>query len=147
MLRTWITTQPIDPSRVLAEVGTEDDGAVLLFVGTVRRHNDGRAVSGLRYDSYAAMAEQVLRQIAEEAAARWEISRLAAVHRTGELGIGEVSVAIAVSSPHRAEGFAACRHVIEEIKQRLPVWKQERYLEGTEKWLEGAVPTLESPRE
>jgi len=140
MVRTFITTEPLDAAALLAEVGTPDDGAVLLFAGTVRRHNDGRAVTGLRYDAYATMAETVLRQIAEEAVARWEVSRLAAAHRTGDLSIGDVSVVIAVSAAHRAEAFDAGRYVIEEVKQRLPVWKQERYAGGADRWLEGSMP-------
>jgi molybdopterin synthase catalytic subunit len=140
MLRTFITSDPLDVAALLAEVGTPEDGAILVFAGTVRQHNEGRAVAGLRYDAYAAMAEAVLRQIAEETAARWDVSRLAAAHRTGDLAIGEASVVIAVSSPHRAEAFEAGRYMIEEIKQRLPVWKQERYAEGAERWLQGSTP-------
>ncbi len=147
MLDTWITSEPLDSAAMLERVGTPDDGAVLLFAGTVRNQNDGRAVTGMRYDAYREMAERVLREIAQEAAARWEVSRIAAVHRTGELNVGECSVLIAVSSPHRAEAFDAGRYVIEEIKQRLPVWKQEHYVDGS-RWLEGRLPeTPEVSRE
>ncbi|NLG62711.1 MAG: molybdopterin converting factor, partial [Candidatus Cloacimonetes bacterium] len=83
-----------------------------------------------------------LAEIAAEAAERAGSDRVAVVHRTGELAVGEASVAIAVSSPHRAEAFDACRYVIEEIKKRLPVWKQERYVDGDEAWLDGAVPEV-----
>jgi molybdopterin synthase catalytic subunit len=113
---------------------------VLLFVGTVRDHADGRAVDGVRYDVYEEMARPVLHAIAAEAAEILGTDRVAVVHRVGALDIGEVSVAIAVSSPHRAEAFEASRYVIEEIKKRLPVWKKERYLEGDEAWVAGAVP-------
>jgi molybdopterin synthase catalytic subunit len=122
---------------VLAEVGAPSDGAVLLFLGTVRDHADGRAVSGMGYDAYEAMAAEVLRQIADEAAARLGTPRVAVVHRIGELAIGEVSVAIAVSSPHRDRAYDASRFVIEEIKRRLPVWKHERFVEGEARWVEG----------
>ena len=139
---TWsdITTHPIDPSEVLARVGTPGDGAVALFVGTVRNANEGRPVGGMEYEGYAEMAREQLAAIVSEAAARTGSDRVAAVHRLGELAIGEASVAIAVSTPHRAESFEAARYVIEEIKKRLPVWKRERYLDGDAEWLDGHVP-------
>jgi molybdopterin synthase catalytic subunit len=144
-----VQADPIHPEAVLAEVGCEEDGAVLLFVGVVRNHADGRRVRGMRYDAYEAMASTVLGEIAAEAAGRLGTDRLSVVHRIGDLGIGEVSVAIAVSSPHRAEAFDASRYVIEEIKKRLPVWKRERYTDGDEAWVEGTVPPRtrrQSPR-
>ena len=139
---TWsdITTGPIDPSTVLARVGTPCDGAVALFVGTVRNANDGRPVGGMEYEGYAEMAREQLAAIVAEAAVRADSDRVAAVHRLGELAIGETSVAIAVSTPHRAEAFDAARYVIEEIKKRLPVWKREHYLDGEAEWLDGHVP-------
>lgn len=140
-IRTWITDAVIDPAAVLDAVGSADDGAVLLFLGTVRNRNDGREVTGMRYDAYRTMAEKVLREIAEETAGEHGTDRIAAVHRTGELEIGEISVAVAVSSPHRAEAFAACRRLIDDLKLRLPVWKQEHYVEGSE-WLEGNEPPV-----
>lgn len=135
-----ITNTPIDPAEVMRRVGSDADGAVLLFLGTVRARHEGRAVRGLRYDAYDAMAGAVLQAIAREAAARCGSDRIAVVHRTGELALGEVSVAIAVAAPHRAEAYEASRYIIEAIKQRLPVWKQEHYREGESRWLEGAVP-------
>ena len=139
---TWsdITIDPIDPSTVVDRVGAPEDGAVALFLGTVRNRNDGRPVGGMEYEGYAEMAREQLAAIVAEAAARAGTDRIAAVHRLGELAIGEVSVAIAVSTPHRAEAFDAARHVIEEIKKRLPVWKRERYLDGEAQWLDGEVP-------
>jgi molybdopterin synthase catalytic subunit len=139
-MKSWITTEPIEPAHVLANVGSAADGAVLLFLGTVRDRNDGQPVRGMRYDAYAGMAEDVLRTIANEAAALAGSDRIAVVHRTGELVIGDISVAIAVSTPHRAAAFDAARHVIEQIKVRLPVWKREHYTEGESRWLDGAVP-------
>jgi molybdopterin synthase catalytic subunit len=137
-----ITSSPIDPSTLLERVAAPEDGAALLFLGIVRDHNDGRAVSGVQYETYAEMAEQVLRQIAEEAAELLGTRRIAVVHRTGELGIGEVSVAIVVSSRHRAEAYEASRYIIEQIKLRLPVWKRERYVEGESRWLDGQRPPV-----
>ena len=137
---TEVTESVIDPMTVLARVGDDGDGAAILFLGVVRDHADGRSVSGMRYDAYVEMAGPVLDEIAAEAAERLGTDRLSVVHRTGELAIGEVSVAIAVSSPHRAESFEASRYVIEEIKKRLPVWKKEHYVGGDAAWVEGEIP-------
>jgi molybdopterin synthase catalytic subunit len=139
-VRAWLTDAPIDVAAVLGMVGVPADGAVLLFLGTVREQNEGRAVSGMRYDAYVAMAEQVLSRIGAEAAQQLGTDRLAVVHRIGELGIGDVSVALAVSAPHRAQVFDAGRYLIEEIKRRLPVWKREHYVVGESQWLAGVVP-------
>lgn len=144
--RARITRSPIVPNEVLERVGADTDGAVVLFLGVVRNHNEGAAVDGLTYEAYDAMATQVLDEIAGEAAERLGTDRIAVVHRVGGLSIGEVSVAIAASSPHRAESFDATRYVIEEIKKRLPVWKKEHYTEGGAGWLEGSRPPVGSPR-
>ena len=138
MIRTWITTDSLEPARMLDGFATADDGAVITFAGTVRRHNGGRVVTGMRYDAYREMAERELDEIARETAARWPVTRIAAAHRVGELAIGEVSVMVSVASPHRAEAFDAARNIIEEIKRRLPVWKQEHYTDGS-RWLDGNV--------
>jgi molybdopterin synthase catalytic subunit len=140
VIRATIQAEPIAPDAVLADVGSDEDGAVLLFLGVVRNHADGRSVRGMHYDAYTEMATSVLHEIATEAAARLGTDRVSVVHRTGELAIGEVSVAIAVSSPHRSESYEASRYVIEEIKKRLPVWKRERYTDGGDAWVEGTVP-------
>jgi molybdopterin synthase catalytic subunit len=130
----------VDPAAVLGEVGGAVDGAVILFLGVVRNHAEGRAVRGMRYEAYRAMAEEVLAVIVAEAAARLGAREVVAVHRVGELTVGEVSVAIAAASPHRAEAFDAARYVIEEIKKRLPVWKREHYVDGEDRWVEGTTP-------
>jgi molybdopterin synthase catalytic subunit len=135
-----ITDRRIDAAAVLAAVGDTEDGAAVLFVGTVRDHNEGRPVGGMRYDAYDAMASRELESIVRDVSKRTGVSRIAAVHRVGELGIGEVSVAVAASSPHRADAFEAARAVIEEIKGRLPVWKHEHYTDGTARWLDGVEP-------
>ena len=144
-VRARITEDPIDPSALLAGVGGDRDGAALLFVGVVRNHADGRSVTGMRYDAYVEMAEPVLAEIVAEAAERAGSDQVAAVHRVGELEVGEVSVAIAAASPHRAEAFDAARYVIEEIKKRLPVWKREHYVEGDSSWVEGTRPPTPEP--
>lgn len=142
MAHAALTHEPIDPSRILAQVGDDAHGAVLLFLGVVRDHASGRAVQGMRYEAYEEMAREVLAEIAAEAGALLGTDHVAVEHRVGELAIGDVSVAIAVSSPHRAEAFEASRYVIEQIKARLPVWKKERWTEGGEGWVEGATPPL-----
>ncbi|MGE0159200.1 MAG: molybdenum cofactor biosynthesis protein MoaE [Gemmatimonadales bacterium] len=141
MIHACVVDAPIDPADVLARVGAPEDGAVLLFLGTVRNHADGQSVDGMTYEAYERMASPVLADIAREAAAKLGTERVAVVHRVGALRIGEVSVAIAVSSPHRGEAYDASRYVIEEIKKRLPVWKHEHYTDGRSKWVEGVTPT------
>jgi len=135
-----ITRAPLDPAAILARAGSPEDGAVILFVGTVRRSNAGRTVTGMRYDAYEAMAAAVLQTIVDEASQRWGLQHVVAVHRVGELVLGEASVATAVSAPHREEAYQASRYLIEQVKQRLPVWKQEHYEQGEPRWLEGVEP-------
>ena len=135
-----LTTDAIDPQALLAQVGDSSSGAVILFLGVVRNHNEGRGVEAMRYDAYDEMAQGTLGDILAEAEERYGVGHLAAVHRVGELAVGDVSVAIAVSSAHRAEAYEASRYVIEEIKVRLPVWKQERFEDGTSEWVAGQKP-------
>jgi molybdopterin synthase catalytic subunit len=142
MIDTFLTAAPLDPGSVLDRLGTPGDGALLLFAGTVRDTNDGQRVEGMRYEAYGGMAERVLREIADDVARRWPVTDLVVAHRTGELRIGEISVVVGVASPHRNEAFEAGRYVMEEIKSRLPVWKQEHYVEGSSAWLEGRVPPV-----
>jgi molybdopterin synthase catalytic subunit len=137
-----IVRDPIDPAAVLARVGHPQDGASLLFVGVVRDHAEDRPVAGMRYDAYVEMAAEVLGTITSEATETLGTDRIAVIHRVGELKVGDPSVAIAVSSPHRAEAYEASRYVIEEIKKRLPVWKKERYADGDEAWVEGETPPV-----
>lgn len=141
-----VVREPLDPGDVLARVGSDEDGAALLFVGVVRDHADGRPVSGMRYDAYEEMAADVLAAIAGEAADLLGTERVAVVHRVGELAVGEVSVAIAVSSPHRAQAYDASRYVIEEIKKRVPIWKKEHFTDGEARWVEGTVPPAPAER-
>lgn len=143
MIHADVVDGPITPAEVLARVGSDRDGAALLFVGVVRDHDGGRAVEGMRYDAYREMAVEVLEAIAEEAGERAGSDRVAVVHRVGELRVGDVSVAIAVSTPHRAESFDAARYVIEQIKVRLPVWKKEHYVDGQSAWKDGSVPVAD----
>ncbi len=133
-IRVGLTREPIDAAALVASVGDPRAGAVVLFCGTVREHSRDRHVQFLEYEAYEALAEREMRRIAEEAARRWPVLRLAAVHRLGHLNVGETSVAIAVSTPHRADAFAAARFVIDTLKQSVPIWKKEVWGDG-EEWI------------
>jgi molybdopterin synthase catalytic subunit len=146
MTTAWLTTDVIEPASVLALVADRSCGAVSLFIGTVRDVNDGRAVSGIEYTAYATMAEGELQRIAREVEDRFPGIRAAIVHRTGTLGLGDASVAIAIAHVHRAPALDATRYVIEELKRRVPIWKREQYVDGTREWVdptrsgEGVLP-------
>ena len=142
MIRAEISERPILPQAVLDEVGTSTDGAVLLFLGVVRDHHEGREVKGLDYEVYREMAEGVLLAIGEEAQRTFGVEGVSMVHRVGSLGVGEVSLAVAVASPHRAEAYEASRFLLERIKERLPVWKKEHYVTGPARWVDGRTPTV-----
>jgi molybdopterin synthase catalytic subunit len=125
---------------VSAIAGDSDgvDGAVVTFFGLVRNHNQGRRVRYLEYEAYEPLALKAFARIDDEVRARWPGMRLALHHRSGRLEIGEASVAIVTASPHRGDAFAACRYVIERVKQIAPVWKRE-YFDGGDVWIEGAT--------
>ena len=125
---------PIDLPAVVSEVEDERAGAIATFEGTVRRQSRGRTVIALEYEAYAGMAEKVMVQIADGVKERYELCEVAIAHRTGRCEIGDVSVAIAVSAPHRQDALSACRDVIDELKERVPLWKKELY-EGGEEWI------------
>lgn len=137
-----VTERPIRPEELLDLVSRPAHGAQALFLGVVRDHHEGRAVRGVTYDSFRPLAEKVLLEIAADAERRWPCL-VACAHRVGRLDVGETSVAVAAASAHRAQAFDACRHVIEEIKRRLPVWKLEHYAEGASAWLPGC--SLDAP--
>jgi len=131
-----LTTTAIRAEELVAEVASGRDGAVALFLGTVRDHNAGRRVLFLEYEAYPAMAEAEMARIEEEARGRFAVSRIAVSHRTGRLEIGEVSVGVAVAAHHRADALEACRFVIDELKRTVPIWKKEHF-EGGAAWIEG----------
>jgi molybdopterin synthase catalytic subunit len=114
------------------------DGAITTFLGLVRNHNQGRRVQHLEYEAYEPLALKAFARIDDEVRRRWPGMRMALHHRTGRLEIGEASVAIVTASPHRGDAFAACRYVIERVKQIVPVWKRE-YFDGGDVWIEGAT--------
>jgi molybdopterin synthase catalytic subunit len=129
-----LTEDPIDLGAVVAEVADARAGAIATFIGTTRLESRGRAVLHLDYDAYGGMAEAVMADIAAELEGRYEVCGIAMAHRVGRVGIGETSVAVAVSAPHRADALAACRDAIDALKERAPVWKKEVY-EGGEEWI------------
>lgn len=140
LVRAFVTDHHIRPEELLELVARRGHGATDLFVGAVRDHHEGKAVRAVTYDCFRPLAEKVLAELASEAAKKHH-ALIAVAHRVGRLEVGEVSVAIAASSAHRAEAFAAARDVIEQIKVRLPVWKKEHYAEGEGVWLSGCSLT------
>jgi len=120
---------------MVERVSKSANGATVLFLGTVREVNDGRGVSGIEYTAYRSMAERELAAIVEEAAVLADSNDVAVEHRLGELAVGDCSVAVAVAHPHRARAFEAARYVIEELKERVPIWKREQYVDGTREWV------------
>ena len=133
-----ITSGALEPQRLIDHVRKDGSGAVALFYGVVRNTNLGRRVLYLEYDAYPEMAEKVMREIAEEALAAYPITDVAIQHRTGRLEIGETSLLVAVSSPHRKEAFDACHALVDRFKEVVPIWKKEVW-EGGEEWIEGEM--------
>ncbi|GHJ35848.1 molybdenum cofactor biosynthesis protein MoaE [Streptomyces sp. TS71-3] len=120
--------------EVFGAVGDPAAGGTALFVGTVRNHDGGAAVDRLGYSSHPT-AEAEIRKVAEKVVAEFPVSALAAVHRVGDLVVGDLAVIVAVSCPHRAEAFAACRKLIDDLKHEVPIWKQQHFSDGTEEWV------------
>lgn len=135
MTRSGLTREPIDGGAILRDLPSSKDGAVLLFLGVVRDENRGRRVTGLTYEAYEEMAVRVAEELVSQAEARFGTGRIRLVHRVGELRVGEVSTAVAVAAPHREEAYQASRYLIEGLKDRLPVWKEEHYEGGDSTWL------------
>jgi molybdopterin synthase catalytic subunit len=131
-----VTSEALTPDRLVENVRSDEAGAVALFYGVVRNNNMGRRVLYLEYDAYPEMATKVMREIAEEALAEGRITDVAMAHRTGRLEIGETSLLIAVSAPHRREAFEACHALVDRFKEVVPIWKKEVW-EGGEEWIEG----------
>ena len=130
-----LATTPFGIAPLREGLLRERAGAYASFEGWVRDHNDGRPVRGLHYEAYATLAQAEGQRIVEEAVARFAIEAVHCVHRTGELAVGELAVWVGVSAGHRDAAFAACRFVIDEVKARVPIWKQERYTDGDAGWL------------
>ena len=131
-----ITQDPIEPNALFADVVRDENGAVATFAGVVRNHSGDEQTEYLVYEAYPAMAEQKMAAIGDEIKAQWGVEHVAMLHRVGKLEIGEISVLIAVASPHRAEALAACQYAIDRLKQIVPIWKKEVGVGGAS-WVEG----------
>jgi molybdopterin synthase catalytic subunit len=130
-----ITDRPIIvDDRRLVDV-EQTFGAVVTFTGIVRDHNEGRPVTGIFYDCYREMAEREIARIVEDVETRLPVKAVEVVHRVGHLSVGDISLLVVVASAHRRESFEACQQIIEQLKQRVPIWKKEHYADNATKWL------------
>jgi molybdopterin synthase catalytic subunit len=130
-----ITQEIIEHASLTERVRSDQAGAVVTFLGTVRDMTDGKRTASMEYEAYPEMAERKMREIEAEARERWPIVDAALVHRVGHLELGEVSVAIAVSCPHRDQAFEACRYLIDRVKEMVPIWKRENWVTGDSDWI------------
>lgn len=135
MTRFRLTGVPIEPEALRAELADPTCGAYVTFEGWVRDSNEGHSVRGLTYEAFEALAVREGERILDEALRRPGVGRVACVHRVGELAVGELAVWVGVSTPHRDAAFRACRYIIDEVKHRLPIWKNEHYLNGESSWV------------
>lgn len=134
-MTSHLTAERLDVDSLLAEVAEPARGGIVSFVGLVRDHHGDRRVTGIEYTAYESLAERVLARIEEETGARHG-ARVRVSHRLGALGVGEASVAIAAAAAHRDAAFAACRETLERLKREAPIWKHERYADGSSVWRE-----------
>jgi molybdopterin synthase catalytic subunit len=130
-----LVTEPIDFHALTERVRRADCGGVVTFLGTVRDLTDGRVTTALDYEAHGPMAAKKLAEIEADTRARWPVGEIALVHRLGHLDVGDVSVAVAVSCPHRAQAFEACRHAIDRLKEIVPIWKKENWVDGSTEWV------------
>lgn len=130
-----LTHDNIDYGALTEMVRRRDCGAVVVFLGTVREMTEGRRTSSLDYEAYPAMAEKKMAEIEQDARTHWPIGAVAMIHRLGHLELGDISVAVAVSCPHRAQAFEACRFVIDRLKEIVPIWKKENWADGASDWV------------
>jgi molybdopterin synthase catalytic subunit len=136
MKRSSIVTRGIDVVRLIDFVRSTSNGAISVFLGTVREMNDGREVCGIEYSAYTAMAEEEMERIVAEAQNTFGVSGIVVEHRIGALDIGATSIAIVTAHPHRAPAIESNRYIIEEIKKRVPIWKLEHYADGSREWVD-----------
>lgn len=132
-----VTSETLDPQRLVDAVRKDESGAVALFYGVARNQSEGRRVCALEYDAYPSLAEKKLREVADEVRARWPITGIGVLHRTGRLAIGETSLLVAISAAHRQEAFEACRYAVDRIKEIVPIWKKEIWEDGDGAWVAG----------
>ncbi len=133
-----ITADPITAQEAVDFVADPGAGGTAVFMGTVRDHSGAGSVTGLTYEAWEELAAKRLEEMAGEMFEKWPVRRVALLHRTGDLAIGEVSVVVACSAPHRSEAFEACRHGIERLKEDVPIWKKEHLAEGESRWVMGS---------
>jgi molybdopterin synthase catalytic subunit len=141
-----ITEDPIDHASIVDRVRSNQAGAVCSFLGTVRELTGDRRTTLLEYEAYPEMALAKLAELENEARERWPILESALVHRVGRLDLGEISVIVAVSCPHRGDSFEACRWLIDRLKQEVPIWKREVWADGTEEWVHPGMSKVDDPR-
>jgi molybdopterin synthase catalytic subunit len=134
-----LTDKKISIDEILDHLEDNSSGGVVLFLGRVRDHAEGKAVREMDYEAYPSMASAKMREIENTASEKWPIRKIAIVHRTGNLKLGEVSVVVAVASAHRKDAFEACRFAIDTLKETVPIWKKEYFVDG-EAWVDGVVP-------
>jgi molybdopterin synthase catalytic subunit len=144
-LKSRISQKTIDPAKALTSVMDDDAGGIVLFVGTVRNQTDGRRVKGLEYQVYRKMAQREIAKLEEEIKRRWPVKSITLVHREGKLKVGDVSVVVAVTAPHRGEAFDAARYAIDRIKDSFPIWKREKFKGGRYAWVKGTPIQSRSP--
>jgi len=130
-----ITEQPISPEAVVNEVKAHSSGCVVTYVGLIRDHSRGKPVHSVTYEAVSGRAEKRLQEIDDEIKRRWSVDNVAIYHRIGRLNVGDINLVVAIASPHRAEGFAACQYAIDQFKQELPTKKKETYQDGSV-WIE-----------
>jgi molybdopterin synthase catalytic subunit len=135
-----LTNEPIDHQALTEFVRRPGCGGVVTFLGTVRDLTGDRVTAALDYEAYPGMAEKKMAEIERETRERWPVGELALVHRLGHLEVGEVSVGVAVSCPHRAQAFDACRYAIDRLKELVPIWKKENWADGTTEWVHPGQP-------
>ena len=140
-----LTQDTIDTDAVLESVASTKAGAVVLFLGTTREFTAGRQTASLDYESYGEMAQRKLAELEAEARQRWSLIEVTLAHRLGHVGLGEASVAIAVSSPHRGDAFTAGQWLIDTLKEIVPIWKKENWADGTSEWVHPGMPTTTCP--
>jgi molybdopterin synthase catalytic subunit len=140
-----LTNEVIDYGRLTEDVRRPGCGAVVTFLGTVRDLTGERVTTALDYEAYPEMARQKMAEIEGDTRARWPVGDMMVVHRLGHLAVGEISVAVAVSCPHRGQAFEACRYAIDRLKELVPIWKKENWADGTGEWVHPGVRPKEEP--
>jgi molybdopterin synthase catalytic subunit len=135
-----IIKKPINISQIMKDCKDPSAGATVLFTGSVRDHNEKERVSGIYYEAYIGMAKNVLAEIENEVLRKWHVRKFIAIHRIGSLKVNEISVAIAITAEHRQDAFEACKYTVDNIKNRIPIWKKELSESGNATWKGGIVP-------